>query len=855
MRRFISGLPLRRKLFIATWLASACALLLVGLATIGYESFTFRQRLAQELAAKAELLSLNLHAALSFNDGDAATENLATLKTWPEIGSACVFRIDGRLFARYAPRADSICAWSAHAVTLPTMFSETQLWLTRPIFSGSELVGHLQIRHDLPPLGSRLQAYGPLFGLLLLALGLVSLLMVGLLKRLVSDPIFELEALADSISKHGDYDKRAFVERQDELGRLAASFNRMLDAVEQRDADLRASKDLLQAVIDNTTAVVFVKNIDGVFMLVNRQFEKFFQVSRDRAIGKRDHALLPPVFSDQSIANDNLVVASNKAIEFEEILPYDDGERVFLSVKFPLLDAAGAVVGVCGIATDITERKQAERELLQHRNHLEELVAERTAALSVAVTQAETANRAKSVFLANMSHELRTPMNAILGFSGLMQKDATITAMQRENLAIINRSGEHLLTLINGVLDMSKIESGRMHLEISAFSLIALANDLTDLLRIRAQEKGLSLVLDISPSAPHYIMGDEQKLRQILTNLLSNAIKNTDTGGVALRLGAKPAKVGVRLSIEVEDSGAGICAEDQARIFEPFVQSGQQAMQQGTGLGLAISREFVKMMNGTIGVKSVLGQGSLFSAEVDVGLAEADDLPSPLPNRGAILRLAPDQAPCRVLVIEDQPENQRLLSQLLREVGYEVAVADNGIEGVAAFQRWRPVFIWMDRRMPELDGMEAVRRIRSLPGGAEVKIVMVSASVFKEQRDEVMESGLDGFIRKPYRPQEIYDCMAEHLGVRYVYEDAIIEASTSPPTERDLAKLAELPSALRHAFIEAIYILDVDQIEAAIRAVEEIDAPLGKTLYFFAKNFDYAPILSMLQTMETEPRR
>lgn len=851
--RFVSGMPLRRKLFIATWLASVCALLLVGLATIGYESLTFRQRLAQELAAKAELLSLNLHAALSFYDINAATENLATLKTWPEIGSACVYRADGRVFARYAPRADSTCDWSPSAASTPIAFTATQLWLTHPVYSGSELVGYLQIGNDLPPLFSRLKAYGTLFGLLLLALGLVSLLMVGLLKRLVSDPILELAALADSVSRHGGYRKRAVALRQDEIGLLAKTFNRMLDTVEQRDAQLRASKDMLQAVIDNTTAVIYVKDIGGRFMLVNRQFETLFHTTREAAIGKSDYDLFPENLAHQYIANDQRVVESAKALEFEESSLQDDSEHIYLSVKFPLLDPVGEVSGLCCIATDITERKIAERELLRHRNFLEELVVERTAALSVALSQAEAANRAKSVFLANMSHELRTPMNAILGFSALMQRDPGITDLQRENLAIINKSGEHLLTLINDVLDMSKIESGRMHLDISPFSLIDLAHELTGLLRVRAQEKGLSLILDIAPSAPCYIYGDEQKLRQILINLLSNAIKNTSSGGVALRLGARPGGETVRLLIEVEDSGAGIRAEDQARIFEPFIQSGQQATQQGTGLGLAISLEFIKMMGGGISVSSVPGQGSLFKVEIDARIAVANDLPSVTPIHGAVLHLAPGQAPCRVLVIEDQLENQRLLSTLLREVGFEVEVADNGVDGVAAFQRWSPAFIWMDRRMPELDGFEAMRCIRTLPGGKEVKIVMVSASVFKDQRDEVLAAGVDGFIRKPYRPEEIYACMAEHLGVQYLYADAVAAPVEITPSESDLDKLRELPLALRQTLEEASYRLEIDQIAAAIRTIAEIDASLGRTLRYFADNYNYTPILDALRINDAEP--
>lgn len=853
--RHLSDMPLRRKLLIAIWLASACALLLAGLVTVGYESVTFRQRLARELSVKAELLSLNLHAALSFNDAEAASENLAALKTLPEIGSACVFRTDGKVFARYAPRKDSACVWNSQENVKSLHFTATQLWLTQPVMSGSDLVGHLQIRNDLPPLLNRLKEYGVVLGLVLLALGLVSLLMVGLLKRLISDPILELAALAHGVSEHGSYHKRAVSGRGDEIGWLADTLNRMLDTVELRDAELRANKDMLQAVIDNTTAVISVKDISGRFLLINRQFEKLFHTTRANALDKNDYDLFPTKFADQYIANDLLVIQSKAALEFEETSLQDGGEHTYLSVKFPLFDEEGQITGLCDISTDITERKHAEQELLQHRNHLEELVTERTTALSVAVTHAEAANRAKSVFLANMSHELRTPMNAILGFSGLMQRDPTITGLQRENLAIINKSGEHLLTLINDVLDMSKIESGRMHLDLFPFDLLGLAADITDLLRIRAQEKGLELLLDLSSDMPRHICGDEQKFRQIIINLLSNAIKNTMAGGVVLRIGARPSSVGICLLIEVEDSGVGIRPDDQTRIFEPFVQSGKQASQSGTGLGLAISLEFIKMMGGKISVSSILGEGSLFSVEVDVASAEVEDMPVQTEIRGTVLRVAPGQQEYRILVIEDQLENQTLLSRLLRDVGFSVELASNGAEGVAAFQSWHPHFIWMDRRMPVMDGFESMQRIRALPGGNDVKIVVVSASVFRDQREDGIAAGMNGFIRKPYRPDEIYECMAEQIGVRYLYRETAATGRTVPPTEWALDKLLELSIALRQELDDSLGSLDGERIDAVISKIEEDDPQLGKILAHYAGIFDYTPILKALQMKETESQR
>jgi PAS domain S-box-containing protein len=515
-------------------------------------------------------------------------------------------------------------------------------------------------------------------------------------------------------------------------------------------------------------------------------------------------------------------------------------------------NAQGQVEGVFAAARDITERKRVEAELNQYRHHLEELVKQRTLALSIAKDAAEAANRAKSIFLANMSHELRTPLNAILGFSGMMQKNAQLEQTERDNLSIINSSGEHLLSVINDVLEMAKIETGRIQLEEVSFDLCDMVHDVTNILSVRAKEKGLQLFIDPSSQFQRFVLADEGRLRQILINLLGNAIKFTLKGRVTLRLGTKQ-NAPAHLLIEVEDTGPGIPPEDQQRIFEPFVQLGEHGINQGSGLGLTISRQFVQMMGGTLMLESSLGKGSLFRVELPLKEAREADviLKSAEQAEGEVISLAPGQPDYRILVVEDQLGNQQLITRLLEAVGFQVKLAKNGEQSVQLFQSWQPHLIWMDRRMPVMDGIEATKAIRELPGGKEVKIVAVTASAFVEQRDEMLEVGIDDFVCKPYRFNEIYECLTRQLDVHFIYADTqtTVEVATGPLTTEMLSVLSpELKRELRNA-LES---LEVERIRTFIAQVTLYDADLHKTMSLLAENFDYPTILKALQVESSD---
>lgn len=467
------------------------------------------------------------------------------------------------------------------------------------------------------------------------------------------------------------------------------------------------------------------------------------------------------------------------------------------------------------------------------------------AELQKARDEAEAANIAKSAFLANMSHELRTPLNAILGFSNMIKKDAQFPESQRRNLEIINRSGEHLLSLINDVLDMAKIDAGRVVLEETSFDLGEMVRDVTDMMSVRAHEKDLQLLVDQASEFPRFIVGDEARLRQILINLIGNALKFTKQGGVTLRLGTRKNAI-AHLMIEVEDTGCGIAPEDQQRVFEPFVQLGDQGGSKGTGLGLTITRQFVQLMGGQLTLQSTPGKGSLFRIELPLKEARQEDISKQKEAaQGEVVGLVPGQAVYRVLIVEDQLENQLLLTQLMEDAGIQIKVAKNGKEGVDMFQSWHPHLIWMDRRMPVMDGMEATKAIRQLADGHEVKIIAVTASAFMEQRDEMLQAGMDDFMRKPYRASEIYECLTKHLGVKFVYKGgAKVEEE---PRELTPGMLTMLPEAMRAELKKALESLENERIALVIQQVAAYDQQLHKMLSQLASNFNYPAILKALK--------
>jgi len=465
----------------------------------------------------------------------------------------------------------------------------------------------------------------------------------------------------------------------------------------------------------------------------------------------------PHVFRVAAINNDG-VWSGDASIAFT--LPAPPWQRWWAIVAYVLL----------GFGLILLAIRLRERHILRRTELLERKVHERTLQLEEAEARAVEANRAKSVFLANMSHELRTPLNAVIGFAQLMARSRSMTDADRENLSIIRRGGEHLLGLINDVLSISKIEAGKMSAERRPFDPRELIAGVAELIRARTEASGLMLVADVSRSFPPAVLGDEGKLRQVLINLLGNAVKFTETGTIAVRANWS----GGRATFEVSDTGQGISEEEIATLFQPFVQTatGRQA-KEGTGLGLVITQQLVRLMGGDIAVRSRRGEGTTFKFDIDLPVATERVVRHEVKR---VIGLAAGERR-RIAVVDDTRDNRTLLRKLLESVGFEVRDAANGQDAIELWRTWHPHLIFMDQRMPVMDGSEATRAIRAAESGERTPIIALTASAFEHERETILLNGADEFVVKPFAEETIFDVIARHVGVRFVYEGERAPAS------------------------------------------------------------------------------
>jgi len=593
-------------------------------------------------------------------------------------------------------------------------------------------------------------------------------------------PLSENNKVIGAIVVQSYSDKNAF--KQDDIELLEFISSQIGFILQRRKViqENAISKELLRKVLDNIPTKVFWKDKNSKFLGLNATFLKEMNVDNESmVIGKTDFELHHIKDAEKYRADELAVMKSGKPkLNYIESQIRNGKEHSYISSKLPFFDSNNKVVGIIGTSEDITERIENENKLKK------------------ATEEAITANLSKSTFLSNMSHEIRTPMNAILGYSQLLQDDSNLTKDQQESLRTINKSGEHLLDLINDILDMSKIEAGRITLKPVNFDFIELLKEVEQLFKIKAIQKNLELSFQLTLGVPKNIFADESRVKQVIINLLGNALKFTTDGFVHVLIEDIDNET---MKVCVKDSGRGILKEEHEVIFKPFEQSQKGGqVREGTGLGLAISKKFANLMGGDITIESEYQKGSEFSFTFKFQEGEDYKIVEEK-KKFKVLSLAPEMKGLKVAIVDDRFENRDILYKKLTPLGFETKMAENGIEAVALYKNWKPDIILMDVVMPVMDGVEATRQILKLANGHDVKIFVVSASALESEQKEIMQIGATVFIKKPVIFDSLLYEMHTKGNVQFLFE----ENNLVENNQKGAALSSEVPQHLKDKFIKA----------------------------------------------------
>lgn len=636
---------------------------------------------------------------------------------------------------------------------------------------------------------------------------------------------------------------------------------------------------ILEKIFDMSHFAVVYLDRDFNFIKVNQGYSLMTGHEPNFFIGK-NHFELYPHKENESIFRSVVETAKPFTIYAK---PFEFPDHPEWGITYwdwtlhPVKDKTGEVEALIFILLDVTKPKRTELDLLKSQEKLEDSiqqikelnqtleskVKERTQKLkrqaielNEARINAENANRAKSIFLSNMSHELRTPLNHILGHSQLMQRDSNLSENNKKDIEAINRSGKHLLGLINDVLEISKIEANKINLESTVFDLHQLLYDLEMMFQVRTQEKELSFELKIHPNVPRIIVSDEGKLRQVLINFLSNAVKFTKKGGIIIRVYVKESILpDLYLTFEIEDSGIGIADDEIKTLFQPFVQVAKRPFKQfeGTGLGLAICQKYINLMGGGITVSSLIGKGSKFIFEIKFKEEKSEKIQKKNRNDSKVIGIASGQKIPRIIVVDDLEDSRLLLACLLEIVGFEVRQASNGLETINIWETWRDAkgrpaeIIFMDMRMPVMDGIEATRYIKEKEEKKNTHIIAVSASAFKEDEKKFLKYGCDEFIKKPYEEVDIFDAISQYTGIQYLYKTEKENTPKQISKELGPEDFSELSLEYLNNLQETLYSLDPERISTLLKEIELEHNPLYQKLAILSEELKFDKILSVLK--------
>ncbi|MCL5261213.1 MAG: PAS domain S-box protein [Gammaproteobacteria bacterium] len=607
---------------------------------------------------------------------------------------------------------------------------------------------------------------------------------------------------------------------------------------------------------------------EGQFLEANEAMLKMFEApSREEFLKLKAVAVY--VDPKRAIEVSNKIRRQGQIKNEEILLKTLKGNVIWVSMTGALTTDEYGAPCIDAILEDITDRKKIEAELSKYREHLEELVKARTAELETEVIErkkateemqqakeaAELANRAKSIFLTNVSHEIRTPMNAILGYAQLLKRDTNLTDTQREFIDIINRSGDHLLALINDVLEMSKIESGKVEVINEEVDFYLILDDIERMFSNRAQEKGLSFGIEKARDLPRYLVSDNTKIRQIIINLIGNAIKFTEQGGVRVIVSSKfdeKNKQYANLEIVVSDTGIGIAKGEFANIFNAFEKTQTSVVKgRGSGLGLTISKRYAELLNGNIKVASDLGKGSTFvftfKAEVTT---EAEVKPQLNVSIEQIIGISPEIPPPKILIVDDNESNRNVLNSLLLKIGFKTEIASNGDEAIQICIYSLPDLIIMDLRMPGMDGIETTKKIRNLSQGKKFCVLMLTASALEDAKKKVLQSGADAFIRKPYKENDLLNEIGQHLHLKYIYqpisrEEAEVGLNIEIISDEQL-KL--IPKKLIDTMFEATESGNIILLNELLeKELQLIDKNIYQRFKQLANRYDYSKIMELLE--------